>query len=213
MRLIVGCRIVLAFSLCICGAPLASAQSVAKAVLTNDQQSCLKGAQAALGPGAVVLRCGDLNGSGKLEVVAAMVLRPSRKQCTAVSRIVILGGANSSWTQVFLAGTHFEIKNTDGYVGIDYIDDADQYRGFCVEITDRNRSEPFSIALAFISSGGRVDEDGLPIRVAWNSKVGRYQEIESNEGPPQFASESKSPPHRNSKMDCCSRPTSPPKKQ
>jgi hypothetical protein len=214
MRLISIGRIVLALSICLSSATTALAQAGAKAASTINQRSCLDAARAALGPGAVVLRCGDLNSSGTPEAVAALVLKPNRKRCTPASRVLILRFERAGWRKVFDAGEHFEIRNTEGYVGIDYIDDANVYRGYCVEISDRSGSELFSVGLAFIGSDDRVDEEGLPINVAWNSKVGRYQEIVSNDAPPKFAPELKNPPHINTRKPCRgTQPTSPVKKR
>lgn len=196
MRFILDCRVALA--VCLTSAA-ALGQPGAKDVSKrhSTQESCLDAARAALGPRAAVLRCGDLNRSGILEAVVALVLKPNRKRCTPASRVLILRLREAGWRQVFEARPRFQIRNTEGYVGIDYIDDADFYRGYCVVITDASASQLFSIVLAYIGSDGRVDEEGLPIGVAWNRKVGRYQEIASNEGPLKFAPEIKNPPHIN----------------
>ena len=37
--------------------------------------------------------------------------------------------------------------------------------------------------------------EGAPIEIAWNSKVGRYQEYAANEDPVGFKPELKNPPH------------------
>src|ERR1039457_6658689 len=119
-------------------------------------------------------------------------------RCSASSselNVVIL---NCSWKTAFGAN-RFQIKNPAGFVGMDYIDDSDASRGFCIDITDRKAPGQFSIGLLFIGADGKVDEEALPIDIAWNSKAGRYQEVVSNEGDPVlFAPEKRNVPHINS---------------
>jgi hypothetical protein len=98
-----------------------------------NQQACFDAARATIGQGAVVLRCGDLNGVGVQEAVVASILRLVRKGCTPVSRLLILRLERSGWKTAFDA-ERSQTKNASGYVGMDYIDDSDTSRGYCVEI-------------------------------------------------------------------------------
>ena len=105
----------------------AVAQTKATRPASTNQGSCLDAAASTVGARAVVLRCGDLNASGTLEAVVAVPLKPDRKDCVPVSRLLVLRRDPTGWKPAFEAGPHSEIKNTEGYVGVDYIDDSDLY--------------------------------------------------------------------------------------
>jgi hypothetical protein len=202
MDLILSASVRLAFVVVI-GSAVALAQPRAHELARLNQQACVDAAKATLGQGAILLRCGELNGAGIQEAVVALGLKPISRRCTAVSELRILRHEAAGWKTAFQADRQFQIKNPAGFVGIDYIDESDAYRGFCVDITEHKAQERFSIALSFIVADGTVDEEGLPIAVAWNTKVGRYQEILSGGDPVLFAPEKKNVPHINIQERCC----------
>jgi len=70
---------------------------------------------------------------------------------------------------------------------------------YCLQINDAKGGQPFLISISFIASNGKVDQGGIPLEIAWNSKMRRYQEIVSSDGPVVFAAEKKDPPHTNLK--------------
>jgi hypothetical protein len=135
------------------------------------------------------------NASGTLEAVVAVPLKPDREDCVPVSRLLVLRHDPTGWKPAFEAGPHSEIKNPEGYVGIDYIDDSDLYPSYCLKISDAKGGQPFLISISFIASDDQVDEGGIPLDIAWNSKVLRYLEIVSGDGPVVFAAEKKDVPH------------------
>src|ERR1039457_1837629 len=114
------------------GSAVSLAQPRARNLSSPNQQACLDAARATIGQGAVVLRCGDLNGTGIQEAAVALVAKSVRSGCTPVSRLLILRFERSGWKTAFEA-ERFQTKNASGFVGMDYIDDSDTSRGYCVE--------------------------------------------------------------------------------
>jgi hypothetical protein len=152
---------------------------------------------------AEVLRCGYLSDSGAIEALAVVPLKSIRglsPGCIPVSRLAILRLVNGNW-QTALDAEH-EIRNPVGYVGLEYIDDSYQVRGYCLVIGDRKAGsrEPFSLSLGYITLSG--DFDGVPTDIGWNPKAGRYQELAGNDATGGFSPEVKDPPHR---KVCCSK--------
>jgi len=165
-------------------------------VATSIPEGCIKAAKAALGPKAIVLGYGNIGTKEDEEAFAALRLESIRasKGCIPVTEIVIMRQGSDGWRTIFEARRHMQIKNPEGFVGIEYIDDSFDYPGFCLDITTRKPSEPFSFALTFLKNGG-IGE-GLQLYIGWNSAVRRYQSM-TYENPPTFEPEIKNPPHIN----------------
>jgi len=157
-------------------------------------QACLDAIKMALGPGASVLRYGALNTTSAPEVIAAVKLKsfPAHADCTPVSRMVILRLEKSGWKTILDASK--QIKNSEGYVGIDYIDDSSSSPGYCLQMSDHrsDSAHVFTIFMSYLNKAG--DIEGSSIEISWNSKLDRYQEFADVEG---FLPEVKNPPHRN----------------
>ncbi len=168
-------------------------------------QEYLEAARTALGPGAVVLRVAHPDGTDSTEVLAALSLAsiPPSQGCTPVSHIVVLRRSTEGWQTVLDADKDGQVKNPEGYVGVDYIDDSQENRspGYCADLS-QELDKHFSLALTYLTAAGA--EDGIPVYVEWNDKVGRYQSSIINSDPPGFESELKNPPHVDtSKRRCC----------
>lgn len=173
----------------------------AKVASGDSSAECLNAAKGALGPDAEVAKCGHLTGGTTLEVVAFLRLKQFKenKDGIPVSRLVILRRVGATWSLVL--DVDKQIKNPSGYVGIDFIDDdQDYYFSGYRALLDVRSDDPsaFALGLSFIKHDGEVDE-GLPIDVSWNSAVGRFQEFNINKEPSGFQSETKNPPHIHSR--------------
>jgi hypothetical protein len=149
-----------------------------------------------------VLRCGHV-GDGALEVLSVKKLKtvPVRKACIPVSRLVILRQEKAAWQTALDAGV--AMKNPAGYVSTEYIDDAGQFFGYCLELGD-SRSDgvrAFTVSLTDINPKGQ--EEGASTEISWNARVRRYQEFVTLEG---FKPEVKNPPHINTSRGCCGKP-------
>jgi hypothetical protein len=100
-----------------------------KSRIVDSNPGCLAAARTILGPAAVVLRCGELNAAKDLEVVAVLrrKIASPPNYCEPLSRFVVLRYEKTGWKTI-LDGAK-EIKNPEGYVGLDYIDDSPEYMG------------------------------------------------------------------------------------
>jgi len=110
-----------------------------------------------------------------------------------VSRLVILQKVDSQWKTALDAAR--QIQNPAGYVGIDYIDDSQQYLGYRANFLDR-RSDgkpAFLVQLSYLRTDGKPE--GVPIEISWNPTAGRFQEFSVNQEPEGFKTELKNPPH------------------
>jgi len=160
-------------------------------------QSCSRAAKAALGSAAKILKCGDLTGQRSLEAVAAIPLKqyPTTDDGVAVSRLVVLLRQNTKWMVVLSADRKNWIRNTAGYIGIDFIDDSADFVGY--RVTFSNEDVPagakFTIWLSYLSPTGR--SEGVATEIKWNRSVRRFQEYRETQDPAGFRSEIKNPPH------------------
>ena len=158
-------------------------------------QSCLDAVRRLLGPRAEIVKYGGLNGPSVLEAVAIQRLgKPGRgDEAIPISRLIILRLEASAWKLILDVSENK--TNEAGYVGIDYIDDSYEFHGYQLLLADHSSDGEvgFTVELIYLNAGG-VPE-GAPIEIAWNSKVGRYQEYAANEDPVGFKPESKNPPH------------------
>jgi hypothetical protein len=166
-----------------------------KGPTAQTSQVCSDAAKRLLGPKVEILKCGFLNDTTILETVAIVGIgcTPLHHEGTLVSRLAVLRKESSGWKAVLDVGK--EITNGEGYVGIDYIDDSFQFHGYRIVLADhRSDGKPsFTIRLSYITQDG--ESDGIPLEIAWNEKVGRYQEFTANEVPEGFRSEIKNPTH------------------
>jgi len=86
----------------------------------------------------------------------------------------------------------------EGYIGIDYIDDSQQYPGFRALFSDR-RSDgkaAFDLELSYLNPDGTTE--GIATEISWNSATKRFQEFSVNRIPEGFQTELRNPPHMHS---------------
>lgn len=177
--------------------PMASGQGHSA---DSSARSCLKAAKKALGPEAVILKCGYLTGRRPLECVAAVRLRQFRETAdgTPVSKFVILRQVSSSGWSTDLTADKNWIRNDAGYVGFEAdssIDDSYRITGYRVSFFDHNSDgvPGFTISLYYLTPSG--ENDGTSVEVSWNPSVGRFQEFDYGGDPEGFRPEVKNPPH------------------
>ena len=186
-----------ALVLCGCARESASAAIQQKpSVSESDTRSCLGAAKKALGLSAEVLKCGHLTGGDALEVVAAVPLKSVKRRGddVPVSQLAILRERKSGWSAEL--SVNKQIKNSAGYIGIQFIDESAKELGYYVSFSDHRSDETrgFVIFLSEIAPDGNPE---WPVQISWNPVVQRFQQYAGDEEPIGFKSEIKNPPHRN----------------
>ena len=143
----------------------------------SASQACLSAARNFLGPAAQVAKCGDLTGTGELEVAAFVRLKELRTTADGIplSKLVVLRQEKSRWV-VELAADQKPPRNPVGYIGIDYIDDSRELGLYRVSFYDEGSHEipGFTIDLFYLSPRGQ--NEGIPVEIAWNRSLARFQE-------------------------------------
>jgi hypothetical protein len=137
------------------------------------------------------MRCSHLE-KGVAVAIAFIRLKQftENREGIPISKLVILRQTDSRWEVTLDVAK--QIRNPYGYVGIDYIDDSEQYPGFRVAISDRGK-QPFVLELSYLRQDG--GSEGIPIYISWNPATSRFQELASNEGDPdEFKGELRNPP-------------------
>jgi len=162
----------------------------------SEAKSCSDAAKKALGFEGEVVRCGYLTGADTLEAVAVLRLEQFRDRgdSIAVSKLVILRQNSPEWN-VELTADRGWIRNSAGYVGIEFIDDSEQIFGYRASFSDRRSDDvaAYTIYLNFLSPTGH--NEGTAIEISWNPSVARFQEFAYGEDPEGFKPEIKNPPH------------------
>lgn len=191
VHLWIGVIVLGTISLVACSHPNGSA--------VRDSQTsveCLDGVKTFLGPNSEVLKCGPLNGTDAVEAVGIVKLKKLSVNSDGlpVSQLAVVRFDGGRWRSVLTASDHW-IRNEAGYIGIDYIDDSYRFVGYRAALDDAGDGKTgLLLSLSFLQPNG--ESDGIPVQIAWNSKVGRYQEVVSYDGPYEFKPEIPQPPHR-----------------
>jgi len=89
-----------------------------------------------------------------------------------------------------------QLRNDDGYIGIDFIDPAYK-NGLALSIEDARSdgTKGFTLLLNWLDDS--LQTEGTAVEIAWNPKVHRFQEYAPNElDPPDFKPEVPNPPVR-----------------
>src|SRR5438132_158223 len=112
------------------------APSAKRPVAISTMLNCEVGAKRVLGPGVAVLKCGELTGSGALEALAVLPLSASANtgDGTSVSRLVVIKQKGSEWETELDADK--EIRNPEGYIGMDFTDDSYVSSGYRLRVYD-----------------------------------------------------------------------------
>lgn len=156
-----------------------------------QQRECLKAAQRVLGPGAKLLKCGELNQTGALESIAAIPVTPKSHSVQGIfaKDLVILRRSHGEWKTALRASRL--IQNDAGYIGIDYIDDCSPFWGDHIEFWGKRPDGQKGLVVSIQWRAFEDDTDPMPTDIAWDNVTGRYREITAD----GFQFEAKSPPH------------------
>jgi hypothetical protein len=200
------CRLVVAGALVSCGCKHARQNEEASRPIptstvgsteagSSDLALCEEGAKTALGPSAVVLRCGDVSASAGLEVLACVKAKgfKASELGIPVSQFAVFRRNKSRWEMELLADDK-PLRNSEGYL-VDDIDDssaAGPYR-VSIESSGPAPNAPIALILRYIEPNGETDE--WPTEVEWNPSNGRFQQYSEGFVPPGFRSENKHPRH------------------
>jgi hypothetical protein len=130
-----------------------------------------------------IIRSGDLIGDGARGYVAVGMLPQQPRKGMYISRLLIARAEGGRCSIMLDAGKNGP-KNPVGYLGIDYIDDSDQFYGYRVEfgsdVRDPAPDPRYKGVLYLTWLNPKHEPEGAGIVVGWNEKVGRYQEIDSS---------------------------------
>ena len=102
-----------------------------------QQQECLKAARHVLGPGAKVVKCGELNQTGVLESIAAIPVAPKSHSVGGIfaKDLVILRRSRGEWRTALRAARL--IQNDAGYIGVEYVDDCSPFWADHIEFSGK----------------------------------------------------------------------------
>jgi hypothetical protein len=161
----------------------------------QQDEECRGAARKALGSSVIVVKCGELNSPGVLEVLAALKADfSSRPTSIAIRKMVILRKNPSGWHTSLTVGR--EIRNEAGYVGIDYIDDYYHFHGYWLTLSEKPLGPKAGLSFSLLNTDSADgSSEQVSTEIAWNPNVGRYQEWTYFKDPAGFASEIKHPQH------------------
>ncbi len=171
----------------------------------SSARSCLDAAKKALGPEAVVAKCGRLTGPTGLEVVGVIRLRQFRRTADGgipVSKLVVLRRVTASQWRTELTVDKVCARNNVGYLGDGYIDNLPQderlhagyYVRFSSYIDEEEKKTGFAMVFQDLRWDRNEEEEGTSWEIAWNPLVGRFQYYFVNEDPTGFSQEVKTLP-------------------
>jgi hypothetical protein len=166
-------------------------------VARQDRSSCESAAKDVLGPKAQVLLCGPISRKGVREVLGVVKLDGlNQGEWIGVAKFAILREAEPTW-EVELIADEGRMRNPVGYVAVDNIDDSYRPRYTIQYSGGMSSGKDIDLLVRYIGPNGETDS--LPVEVAWNDVVNRFQEYPL--GGSDFAPEIKNPRHWNS-LNC-----------
>ena len=171
---------------------LAGCSSPSPEMDSKLRTDCVRVAKEKIGAMAELIEFGSLSPRSPTECVAVdRINEMSDPKKLFVRRLVILRRVANGWTVALDVAK--DITNPEGFVGIDYIDDAFKFEGYRVDLARQgfNGASRFTIAVTYLVNG---KEDGVPIEIGWNPETGRYQEFGYSTAD-AFKQELKNPPH------------------
>lgn len=159
---------------------------------------CAAAAKNALRAEVLLVRFGDLTGGGKPGCVAVVPQGTNQGEKKILSRRGIVLQANGDqWRELLRFDD--EIRNEQGYIGIDFID-PDYHYGLALETDDQRSDGTKAFTMYFTFLDAKLKPEGLAVEVSWNPKTRRFQEYAPNElDPPDFKPEIRNPPVRKSR--------------
>jgi hypothetical protein len=160
------------------------------------RQQCLITAGAISGGEVELLRFGHFAPKAPLDCVVGATL-PDVVQSgdgLLASRVLILRRQGPNWRIALDAAKR--VANPEGYVGVDSIDDAYDFKGLRALVHDKSPAgQPgITLWLTYLDEDG--EDEGEAKQFSLNPATGRYQEFDDRQG---FKPEIKDPPHLRSK--------------
>ena len=156
------------------------------------RKSCMITAGGIAGGEVELLRFGRFGVKAPLDCVVAGILPDAENQGDGVlaSRLLVLRHQGQSW-RVALDAAKWA-TNPEGYVGIDSIDDAYDFKGLRVVVDDKTPTHQPGITLwiSYVDENGYDEGDAKPFSL--NPATLRYQEFDDKLG---FKTENRDPPH------------------
>jgi hypothetical protein len=156
------------------------------------RKGCLITAGGIVGGEVQLLRFGHFGLKAPLDCVVAGILPDVENQGDDIlaSRLLVLRYQRESW-RVALDAAKWA-TNPEGYVGVNSIDDAYDFKGLRVMVDDKTpaRQPGITLWISYIDEDGNDEGDAKPFSL--NPATGRYQEFDDKLG---FKPEVKDPPH------------------
>jgi hypothetical protein len=156
------------------------------------RKACLITAGGIAGGEVELLRFGHFAPNGPLDCVVAAALPDVESQGDGVvpSRLLVLRHQGQSWRVAFDAAKW--ATNPEGYIGVDSLDDAYDFKGLRVLVDDKTPAHQPGITLwiSYLDENGEDDGEAKPFSL--NPATGRYQEFDEKLG---FKPEIRDPPH------------------
>ena len=156
------------------------------------RQGCLMAAGAIIGGEVELLQFGRLGANAPLDCVVAGTLEdaPQGGEGTYASQLLILRYQGQMW-RVALNASKW-VTNPEGYLGIESIDDAYDFKGLRVALDDKSpaRQPGITVWITYLDDDG--EDEGPAKEFGLNPATGRYQEFDERTG---YKPELKDPPH------------------
>ena len=164
------------------------------AQVSTNQTRCEAEAKRRLGDVFHVVEFGQLIGDSSLECVLILPYSGAAGQELRARSGVVIAWDGKQWRELLRFNN--QVRNDQGYIGVDYIDPQYHY-GFALRTNVRRSDGSNGFTMYFRFLDAKLRPDGLPIEVSWNPKVKRFQEYAPNElDPPDFKPEVGHPPIR-----------------
>lgn len=172
----------------------ASHRSAIHSVNADVLSECTHAASAILGAGAEVLRCGPLSQPGVLEALAIQRKhkRLGHEQDIFASRVVILRKQQFGW--ILALDVAQKLKNEAGYIATGYVAEGTPLWGYRVKLHETlpdDSRKHFTLEVGAMHDERDAFDPGTEI--AWDPRVRRYREYNTDEGRGVFEAENTSP--------------------
>ena len=160
--------------------------------------TCAAEATRTLHSEVLVWRFGDLTGEGKSACLAVVTTGGNQaKEEIHAKRGIVIQSDGKEWRELLRFDE--QIKNKQGYIGIDFID-PDWHYGFALKSDDQRSDGTKGFTIYFTSLNAKLEPEGTETQVSWNPKAQRFQEYAPNElDPSDFKPEVCNPPVRKSR--------------
>jgi hypothetical protein len=146
-----------------------------------SKAEALESAHQLLGNYAEIVRYGELNRPGLTEAIAVVKIGAgSGSSALHITDLAILQFRDGDW-KVALSTDKYGAKNNSGYVGVEFLNDAITKASFRLKILEGGTARSrLRLMLTSTAKYGRADKGAVPVVIAWNAKVGRYEALDDH---------------------------------